>query len=458
MAGIGFRLRRILDQDSYISTIKAYLFSALISSGTWLVTILVIGLLGAIQLRNIPFIQASTFRITIVYVYAFSLIIVGIFQMPLTRYLADLLYSRDTEMVFPTYTGSVTLIGFIQAALAFPFCFLASGWDIIYAGHAYILYMTVTVIWIALIFLSAARNYTSMVVSFIAGGAVSVVAGWYLGGRIGLSGYMAGYTIGHVVLALLLSGQIAVEFTSRSAISFEWVTYLRRFPSLMISGFTYNLAIWIDKFIFWFSPETGEWVQSFLHACPLYDVPAYYSYLSVVPAMSLFLIRVETSFMDNYREFYSAIVGKQGLGMIRRVKKEMVDNLHFSIGRLLKVQGLFTMLFIVAAPSLIKPLGMAWINLTVFRICTLGAFIHVLGLFVMIALLYFEFRTEAALLTCTFLILNALLTYLTLNLGVAWYGYGYFAAALITLAGGILMLDRKIRKLEYLTFVGQPVS
>jgi uncharacterized membrane protein len=33
MAGIGFRLRRILDQESYMATIEAYIYSALISSG-----------------------------------------------------------------------------------------------------------------------------------------------------------------------------------------------------------------------------------------------------------------------------------------------------------------------------------------------------------------------------------------------------------------------------------------
>ena len=48
-----------------------------------------------------------------------------------------------------------------------------------------------------------------------------------------------------------------------------------------------------------------------------------------------------------------------------------------------------------------------------------------------------------------------LLTALTLHFGASWYGYGYCAATLLTLVVGLFLLDRKLDRLEYETFMLQ---
>lgn len=184
----------------------------------------------------------------------------------------------------------------------------------------------------------------------------------------------------------------------------------------------------------------------------------YLSYLTIVPAMCLFLIRVETSFHNSYRAFYGAIVGKQSLNTIRSVKESMVDHIRLSIERLLKIQGVITCSAILATPYLIQVFRMMWFHLNVMRIGILGAFLHVLMLFLIIFLLYFEFRASALAVTLLFFILNGLLTALSLKLGMAFYGYGYFSACLITLMAGLFIMDYKIRNLEYITFIHQPVK
>ena len=47
MAGIGFELRRILAEDTYTSMVKGYLYSTVISSGPWLMSVLSLAFLGA---------------------------------------------------------------------------------------------------------------------------------------------------------------------------------------------------------------------------------------------------------------------------------------------------------------------------------------------------------------------------------------------------------------------------
>ena len=52
MAGIGFELRRILVKDSYTSTLRAYIYAGLISSGPWVLSI--IGLAASAPRRRLP--------------------------------------------------------------------------------------------------------------------------------------------------------------------------------------------------------------------------------------------------------------------------------------------------------------------------------------------------------------------------------------------------------------------
>ena len=458
MAGIGFRLRKLLDQESYLATIQAYLYSALISSGPWLITIIVIGILGILQTRAAyPFEDIIVFRLTIIYAYAFSLIVVGLVQMPLTRYLADLLFARDVAMYLPTYIASLLVVGVVQAVTGIVAVVWFSDWSFDYAFHAVLLYVTVSLIWIAMIFITTVKDFFSVSVAFLSGGVVSLAAGYYLGASRGTEGYMVGYTLGQLCIFLFLTLRIAVEFPSNLGISFDFLRYLKLYPTLVFVGFGYNLAIWIDKFVFWFGP-TGTHVDAFMYSCDVYDVPMFLAYLTIVPAMSLFLIRIETSFYQYYKDFYGAIVGKQSLRVIRRQKEDMVASIRLSIVRLLKIQGSISVFAILAVPYVIDILPINWLHMGILRIGILGAFMHVMMLLLTICLLYFEFRLETLALTILFFALNFLGAYLSIGQGIAFYGYGYLGACFVTLLVGLFILDHKMNNLEYITFVMQPVK
>ena len=81
-------------------------------------------------------------------------------------------------------------------------------------------------------------------------------------------------------------------------------------PDLVLIGFIFNLAIWIDKIVFWFS-EAGHHAGYLFYCFPIYDSVMFFSYLTTIPALALFLIRVETSFYTHYRDFYGDIMAKK---------------------------------------------------------------------------------------------------------------------------------------------------
>ena len=75
----------------------------------------------------------------------------------------------------------------------------------------------------------------------------------------------------------------------------------------MAVGLLYNLAIWIDKIVFWFAADTGMNVIGPLRASVIYDMPVFLAYLSIIPGMAVFLVRFETDFVEWYDKFYNAV-------------------------------------------------------------------------------------------------------------------------------------------------------
>lgn len=454
MAGIGFGLEQLLQSKSPLAAVRAYLYAALIVAGPWLITIIVIGTIGFLPGDRIDYTEIIIFRGTVIYIYCFSLIVVGLIQMPLTRYLADIVFEKKMENFLPTYFASLATAGALQIPFVLTAAWFAP-WSSVYTFHAAVLYLTVTFTWIAMIFLSAARDFAAIVFCFSVGALASVFGASYAGREYGITGHMVGYTAGQALLFVLLNFRIVAEFPSRARLRFDFLDYLRRYPALIGIGLLYSGAIWIDKLIVWYSDE-GRQISGFIHGSMNYDAPMFVAYLTIIPALALFLIRIETSFYRHYRNFYRAIIEKKSLSVIQSVKTEMVASMHLSIGRLIKLQAIIALIAILAAPYLIDPLFLTWRGFFILRIGIIAAFLHVLLLSLVIIMLYFELQRETLAIVGIFFAVNALGTLATLRMDAVYHGYGYFTAAFVALVVGVIVFDRRMRDLEFITFTKQP--
>lgn len=119
MAGIGFELRKILKENSLLSILKVYGYSAVLSSGSWIISILSIVFIGIVNIYiTKKYTDIVQFQVVITYLIAFSLIFTGFFQLSFTRYVADRLFEKDYKRVLPNYFG-VLFITFLIGLLVF---------------------------------------------------------------------------------------------------------------------------------------------------------------------------------------------------------------------------------------------------------------------------------------------------------------------------------------------------
>ena len=120
MAGISIALKKILKDETYYSQIKGYLYSALAIVGPWVSTVLIINFFAIVIEWKTDLVETEKLLLisSIVYALIFSQIIVAPWQMLLTRYMADNIYSGRTGLIKPSFNGAVKIIFFISGSIS----------------------------------------------------------------------------------------------------------------------------------------------------------------------------------------------------------------------------------------------------------------------------------------------------------------------------------------------------
>ena len=453
MAGIGFKLRKILSKGTYTSLITAYVYGAVISTGPWLISIISIGILSALCRGLLSFDQQVLFQTILVYTYMGTLIFTGPFYMSTTRYLADKMFLDDFPSVLPTfkYVSELCLLASLLVSGGF---YLIGGMQFNIALVAIVLFEAVAITWVAMIFLSAARDYGVIVKIYLLGYLVGVLLGYLGAYYYDLLGMLWGFALGLFLLCVLLSARVYQEFPSQVRSDKGVLKYWKEMPWLMICGFAYNAALWVDKIIYWIA--SGKKAAPGPFYAPVdYDTCFFWAYLTIVPSMTIFLIRIETSFYKFYADFLGAVSGGATLAEIEKKKADIVDNLWLSISRILKLQGGVTGIAIFIAPYILDFVGMSSDLVVLLRYTFLAAFIQVLFLILIIVILYFDWKKLAAKLTLQAMFLNIAFSVFTAYYARELDAVGALAAFLVSLITGMYYFNKAMDDLIFETFASQ---
>jgi uncharacterized membrane protein len=222
---------------------------------------------------------------------------------------------------------------------------------------------------------------------------------------------------------------------------------------LAISGLLYNVAIWADKFIFWFNPQTSTSIIFPLRGSELYDLPIFLAYLSIIPGMAVFLLRIETDFVEKYTKFYGAINGGASLRLILEIYEEMVATIRRGFFEIIKVQGMTIVILLALGDKLLIWVGISPFYKVLLNIDLIAVGIQVLLLAVLNLLFYFDYRKDALYLCFLFLASNIILTFLSQYLGPVFYGYGFALSVALTTVVGMVIVSKRLNLLVYETFM-----
>ncbi|MEO5660087.1 MAG: exopolysaccharide Pel transporter PelG [Polaromonas sp.] len=457
MAGIGFELRRLMQKKSIGGQGQAYAYAAIIGNGPWVLSMVAILAVGLIHTRrNVASDFVGQFQVSITYLMAFSLILTGPLQLMFTRFVADRLFERRHRLVLANLFGALIVTFFTSGLLGAIALALWFDGSVFYRQCMLTAFVTLCGIWIVVIFASAIKAYHQIVLVFLIGYGVTVGASLALR-EFGLTGLMLGFVVGQACLFFTLLALVVRQYPGDLMVSFDFLRRGQIYPSLIFTGLFYNAGAWADKFIFWTDPSTGVSVFGPLRASPIYDLPIFLSYLSLIPGMAIFLIRIETDFAGKCENFYLTITRGGTLAQINEARKEMVQAVRVGMLDMLKVQGATTIVLLMMGEELLIWFGISPTHRALLNVVLLAVLIKLLLLAILNVLFYLDQRQAVLRLCLLFFVSNTLFSWLTLHLGQAYFGYGFALAVLLTASVGLAIMVRKLNQLEYETFMVQPV-
>ncbi|MBX2838482.1 MAG: exopolysaccharide Pel transporter PelG [Gammaproteobacteria bacterium] len=453
MAGIGFELRKYLNDDSFTGTLKAYGFAGLISAGPWVLSILGVMLIGLVALsQKVGGLEIKQFTTSVTWIMGGSLVLTGLLQLVFTRFVADRLYEGRERIINANLFGALlvttTVSAFIGVALAFTVFHESFAYECLLLVN----FVALSNIWIVVIFVAGLKQFKVILYAFGIGYSTTVLLSFVLL-SYGLEGLLVGLLIGHSVLLFLMLGVVIPEYPVNEVLRKDFMQRTQIFPVLIAVGFFYNAGIWVDKLIFWLYPGTSEAVIGPLRASVIYDLPIFLAYLSIIPGMAVFLLRIETDFAEAYEGFFAAVRGNASLQEIEILGNQMVIAVREGLFQIIRVQGVTVLLLYLLGPVIIDWLGISEKYVHLYYIDLVGVAAQVLMLAMLNVSFYLDKLKDALYLCMTLFVTNGVFSWISILLGPVYYGYGFGLSMTLTTFVGIYLLSKELDNIEFRTFM-----
>jgi uncharacterized membrane protein len=448
MAGIGWRLERLIDRDSLGSTLGAFLTGVAVTSGPWLLTTLVLVLMriGAVSagLSGIADVER-----VITIVYAIVIVLSAPVDIVLSRYASDRVYEgrRDQVATPLRLVLAACLVAFaLVGALAMTLLRVPP--ELALPGT--ILAAVVAAQWLLLSVAGGLSSPGIILRAFALGAPVSIAAATLLGrpDALGTIGYLVGYGVGQLAtLGLLLWGALRALPVDEDE-SARILPAFREYWLLAAAALAFHGGLWVDKLVVLLI--AGGDVAS------AYAAVAALAWLSVIPACAYLFVAIETVFHRRFRAYYAALHDGASLAELERLAGDLRVQVVHTLRGTAVVQIGVTLVCLPAAPMIAEALGLAGFGVT-FRWLLVGAGLQVIAVATTLLLYYFDFRREAFLAAATQLGCNAALTAL-LGAPSPATGLGYAAACALTCAVAVGLVMRRMDGLLVRTFQSQPYA
>lgn len=457
MAGIGFQLKKMFNERGLLANVRAYSYSAIVTVGPLALCILLMTVAQQLLISvKTPYAERELFLAATQYALIFSQIITGGFNLIVSRYVADQLFLEKYENILSSMYGVIAICISIGGVGAFIF-FSFSPLDLTFKLVSYILFAELIIVWIQCMYVSALKDYMKIVKSFFVGVLISglavIICIKFLQIYSGTA-MMICLDIGFFFMLIKFTNYIRDFFKVNNFKYFLFLSYMKKHPLLFICGFFYTLGLYGHNFIVW-QGEHQHIVEDTFVIAPFYDVPVFFAYLSVLPAMVLFVVSVETNFYTAYKTYYNRILNSFPLKDILSAKRDMFKVLSLELSFIAEIQLFVAVCSIALGLKFLPLLGMTYNQIQIFIIFVLGFLFFIIMYTVVLLLLYYDDQRGASSTTMIYTIGSMAFTLLFLHDGK--YGFAVFITAFFSLLFGLWKLTKYLNRIDYYTFCSQPL-
>ena len=461
MAGIGFELKKLFRRKGLFAALRAYGYAGVICTGPMLLGVLLqVGILVLCGWAGAARADQDLLVCMVTYTLLSSLTVTSFFSMPVTRFLADMLYEEQEQAILPSFWGSNSLM-LVGGCTLYGIFLLFSGATLMQGLLCLWLFAEMIVNWNAMSYLTAIKDYRGILLAFAAAIATAFVTGYLLVFILGapvLEGFLFAITVGYGLMLLLETLLLHRYFSQSDASPWMFLRWVDRFLPLAFTGLFTNLGLFTHLLIIWAGP-IGVQVKGLFYGAPYHDVPAMLAFLSILITTVNFVVSVEVNFYPKYRDYYSLFNDGGVVGDIVTAEEEMLAVLNREL-YYTALKQLFTTAAVISLETMLLdmlPLGFNDLMHGYFRTLCVGYGLYAVGNTIMLILLYFTDYLGALLASGAFAVCASVCTAVSLLFDPAYYGFGFLAGAAVFFVLALVRLDHFTANLPYRVLGSQPI-
>lgn len=168
MAGIGFELKRLFRRKGLFATMRAYGYAGIVCTGPMLLGVLLqVGILVLCGLWGVGRANQDLLVCMVTYTLLASLLLTSFFSMPVTRFLADMLFAEREDEILPSFWGSNAIM-LVAGTVLYGVFLLFSGATLLQGLLCLWLFNIMIVNWNGMSYLTAIKDYRGILCSFAA--------------------------------------------------------------------------------------------------------------------------------------------------------------------------------------------------------------------------------------------------------------------------------------------------
>lgn len=452
MADATDKLRRCLREGSWTYLSFAYLYATLLVAGPWLAAILTVlflpFLLGFDWQKGDP--ELLTFLTSFSWITALSLIFGGAGGLVYARLTSDLLRLERPERVVPNLHGLwLRLLALVQPLWLF-YLWLFSDFPWYYLLELLLaLGLQLGVVLFLVLMATAQLFQTTLMLYGAAFGLFSLLV-WLRDPKAAetlLGLWICSQTT--LLLGLVIVTWHRYPFERLFHNDFEEKVY----RDLLWIGFGLHLALWLDKFLFWWSPA-GAPLHGALRYSVLYDGPASMAFALIIPFLGLTFLLHEGRFLAPFTRYYQLVRQKTSLYELWLAQQELVLTFKQNFRMLLVGQVLFLVLFLSIGRHLLSIFNFPLAFQLLLQNLLPGVVMVADLTFFLLVLLYFDEHRQVGRITKLLVLLMGGTTWWVAHKCPPYlYGVNVMLAAAVPLGMALLSLNRLLTHLSYYTFM-----
>ncbi|MBN2618358.1 MAG: exopolysaccharide Pel transporter PelG [Spirochaetales bacterium] len=445
MAGIGFELKKIINDGSITSFLKASFSGIFIVAGPWMFSIVTLSSISYL-VQDLKRESIDDFFSILIYIFSFSIIISGGFQYLITRLFSDYIYNKKVNEALYFIEMYMLITGIISFIITFILSYLFIGLD----NGTYILFLlialassSVNILWIIIIFATYLKWFLHIALSFVLGIGF-IVLNLIINKNPSLNFILFIYGIGNFITIFCLYLISHHSYKPKKIYLYSILDIIKRnidgLNFLFLTGLFYYLYIWIDKILYWIYKGSSVGKLD-LNLYLDYDLALYIANLTLIPGLVFFVIVSETDFFIYMKKFLLSLQHSD----YRTIKEKMVK-LGKTTNRVIISQ--FSNQLLITISVLLFVISYTSYSRVILTVSFVAVYFQLIIFSYLNFLFYMERYRETFKICSALFILNLVLTWLVIKLNINIPGLSYLITNIIGTIFSISIFNKSIIRLD----------